>query len=492
MPNAHIGEYLGECRVLFDSQLRDSRKLAKWLEEPENAEGKDLSVLVDNPGWVVKKSRTKDVIQFLRVRGYKVITSERTYQPIGGAGAKAPPTRRIRRGEKISIYDEHGIQARRKYIHDAMIERYGVPGNFSSFTAKNLEDLWELYDEVFFGGQVAKKLAAEGSTLTFQTTVGGKTKLGGWCRTTRTPGRKHCFFTISFPVGLYKKLFVGGEKALRVNGIDCWDRLSCLQMVLEHESMHMLMQLYNYEGRIRSGPGKTIYDPHGGLFKCMVGAYFGHKDTKHGLLSGEASESLTRGDVTKGMRIQFHDRKKNVTYIAIVDRVNPKTLGVTVTEPAMYRGSRFKVPYSMAQPVGGSKTVPVTPPGAKIAVEVTPIGKPKPKPKTPKGKSKTVVEKSPKAKASKKKKSPPKASAVKLCFLLHTSDDGKYSIYQYTAKSIVIIGSKDDIWDLKRKIDSQPGRMFAKVSYRLKQCSELSPPGIIQPASRLDLIKSLV
>jgi len=141
--------------------------------------------------------------------------------------------------------------------------------------------------------------------------------------------------------------------------------------------------------------------------------------------------------------------------------------------------------------VGGAKTTPTTPPGAKIAVEITPLGKPKAKAKPPKGKSKTVVEKSPKAKAP-KKKSPPKASAVKLCFLLHTSDDGKYSIYQYTAKSIVITGSKDDIWDLKRKIDSQPGRMFAKVSYRLKQCSELTPPGIIQPASRLDLIKSLV
>jgi len=242
-------------------------------------------------------------------------------------------------------------------------------------------------------------------------------------------------------------------------------------MVLEHESMHMLMQLYNYEGRIRSGPGKTIYDPHGGLFRCMV------------------------RDVTKGMRIQFHDRKKNVTYIAIIDRVNPKTLTVTVREPAMYYGSKFKVPYSLVQPVGGAKTTPTTPPEAKIAVEVTPLGKPKAKAKPkPKAKAKTVVEKSPKPKAKQKapKKSRPKASAVKLCFLLHTSDDGKYNIYQYTAKSIVVTGSKEDVWDLKRKIDSQPGRMFARVSYRLKQCSELTPPGIIQPASRLDLIKSLV
>ena len=202
------------------------------------------------------------------------------------------------------VFTPEEISEKRKYIHDTMISQYGVSGNFSHFTPKNLEALWDLYDRVFFGGQISKKLRDEGSTLKFQTTSGGKTKSGGWCQTTKSPGRKHCHFTISFPVGLYLKLFRSGEKSLSVNGITCWDRLSCLQMVFEHESIHMIMQLYNYERRIISGPGKAIYDPHGKLFQCIVQVYFGHTDFRHSLQAGESEDILKLSDIKIGMKVK--------------------------------------------------------------------------------------------------------------------------------------------------------------------------------------------
>ena len=59
--------------VVFDGSLRDPHKLLEWLEKPENAEAKDLSIMASNKGWYVNPSKISDVIQFLHARGYKII-----------------------------------------------------------------------------------------------------------------------------------------------------------------------------------------------------------------------------------------------------------------------------------------------------------------------------------------------------------------------------------------------------------------------------------
>ena len=244
---------------------------------------------------------------------------------------------------QYKIYSEEEIDKKRKFIHDTMIKKHGMKGNFDSLNSKNLEQLGELYDKVFFDGQVSRKNTKEGNTLKYEVTHGGKAKSAGWCSTSRTPKGYHCHFIIRIPAGLYFKLFTKGEKSLDANGMKCYDRLGCLQMVFEHEFVHMLMQLYNYENKITQGPGKQIYSAHGKLFQCITRAYFGHKSTRHGLLHGEAEGKATREELKKGTKVSFEYKGQKI--YGEIFKLMPKN--VKVLESTPYRGRIWTLFHAM-------------------------------------------------------------------------------------------------------------------------------------------------
>ena len=244
-------------------------------------------------------------------------------------------------------YTDADIRNRRKYIHDELTENHNFAANFSSFTAKNLNDMFQLYDDIFFGGQIAQKLRDTNSQLSFKVTKGGKAKTAGWCQTRKGYGTSKCFITMSFPMGLYGKMFTKEEKSLHANGIFCVDRLNCLQVVFEHELMHALMDLYGYTNKISKGRGKAIYSAHGYLFKCMVKSYFGHTDIKHNLLGEDATHMIKKSDIRKGMEVSFAGR--GMKYIGIVEKLNPKTVVITVTMPKIHTGKKMMVPYPLVR-----------------------------------------------------------------------------------------------------------------------------------------------
>ena len=262
-----------------------------------------------------------------------------------------------RKGGLCEIYTQSEIDERRKYIHNTMIDKYHVGGNFIRINKIDLEHLWSLYDKVFFGGQVGRKLTSSGSVLVFKTTLGGNARLDGQCETVRSPCKKHFYFTMSFPGKLYSELFTDNEKQLRINGITCWDRLSCLQMSLEHESIHMLMQLYGYDPHGISGPGKMIYSPHGKLFRSLTKMYFGHTNILHGLQSGDVSTQLTRADISVGLKvISVHQRKGQPPYIirGTVTKILPVNIQVT-ENISSNKEMVWRIPVNLLQLVGGLK-----------------------------------------------------------------------------------------------------------------------------------------
>lgn len=259
--------------------------------------------------------------------------------------------------DPVVVFSASQAVDRRRRIHDELIKDHDVSVLLDGFKVSNLEQMWNLYDNVFFGGEIGEKLTADRSTLTFQVTPGAKSaKTGGWCQTTKSPGRSRCFFTISIPLGLYKNLFVNGEGSYDVNGIKCRDRLECLQLVLEHEAMHMMMGLYGHDGRQPA----AIFSAHGKLFQSMVFAYFGHTETKHSMGLGDADQMLTRADVPPGTSVKFEH--KGVMHYGIVKRHNPKTISVDTTYPSAIPG--WKVPINMLKsaefddiPVSSVKTL---------------------------------------------------------------------------------------------------------------------------------------
>lgn len=264
---------------------------------------------------------------------------------------------------KLNIkMDEEDIALKRKYIHDSMIRYYNLKENFSKITSQNLQDIFEMYDYVFFGNQISEKLHNTRSTVGFIVEPGSsRTTSAGSCTTQKSPGGSRCFFELRFPESIYINLFQSSEKSLRVNGLKCWGKLSCLQMVFEHELMHLLMKLYGYEGE-----GK-IYSAHGLLFKCMVKTVFGHTETKHSLLRGESIlNPLEKKDAYVGMRVFLFDDKKQKIY-GTITKINPKFAHLKRED----NGSMWKIRYHGLQDASKEDVMPSTPPHSKLKVKVT-------------------------------------------------------------------------------------------------------------------------
>lgn len=440
--------------------------------------------------------------------------------------------------------DEKEIQEGRKYIHQTLIDN-GVSKNFSSLSTNVLDEIFELYDQVFFGGQIKRKIKSEGHILKLQFTEGSRTKLGGWCKTQRSG--KVCHYTLSFPIGLYTRLFTGGEKKLTLGGLSCSDRLMCLQMVFEHELVHLLMQLYGYESKVVTGPDKNIYSPHGKLFKCVLHFYFGHTEIKHNLLGVSEEKQLAKEDVNVGDKVKIN--MKGEIKEGYITKKNPVRAVVALDD-----GRKISAPYNLLMRVGNKsekeilkemmessvlENRPITykefKEYAKKELDREPkMGKAKVLEKSAKYEYKimtrqeeNILKEIVKSKLKSDGTLPPSLTIKKTKELIKKRTGRKeislpkermgeiirdmiesisdacvdelystknYKIYLYTPQSMVILGEKDDLYDLKRSIDAFVGgpKLHAFVRQQLKQCPQLDPPGIIFPLKYLEDVKKLM
>ena len=218
------------------------------------------------------------------------------------------------------MFTEEDIKRKRDRITRKMVKS-GISTDLKG-NKPNLRLLFELYDKNFFRRQIQKKLDSTNSTLEF--TFSKHTKTGGTC------SRKGCNWKINIPIGLFRNLFQKGEKNLLTSGIWCDSNLGCLQITFEHELIHLLMQLYQYQDKTpESNQTNDTFTVHGKLFQCMVFLYFGHTEFTHSLLLGEASTLLKREDIKLGMRVKFKGRDNEERH-GIVVKLNPKSAKVKV------------------------------------------------------------------------------------------------------------------------------------------------------------------
>ncbi len=176
---------------------------------------------------------------------------------------------------------------RRRQIHTRMTEKYGANiGMFTLLQVKHLQKLYRLYNKLVFDDELYKLLKKARKSVEFQVTPGTATsKTGGWCKTTNEG------FVISVPLALYTSLFTKGDDnnappvgRVTNGGIVVPDRLSPLQITLEHELLHMVMQLLNLYKPKHEDPDR-VHTSHGKLFRYLASHYFGHTDFHHRLSS---------------------------------------------------------------------------------------------------------------------------------------------------------------------------------------------------------------
>ena len=233
------------------------------------------------------------------------------------------------------MFTEDEIKRKRARIHRKMLKSGTSPDLKEG--KPDLRRLFELYDKNFFRGHIQKKLDETNSTLGF--TFSKHTKTGGTC------SRRGCEWKINIPLNLFQGLFQKGEKNLLTNGIWCTSKLDCLQLTFEHELMHLLMGLYEYQGRKPEySQSPDTFTVHGKLFQCMVFLYFGHTDYKHDLFKGEASTKIKKEDARIGMRVKFFFDKTREEYHGRITKINPKKAAVRLDD-----GRVWKVPYTMLE-----------------------------------------------------------------------------------------------------------------------------------------------
>jgi hypothetical protein len=167
------------------------------------------------------------------------------------------------KGDKCKVYlnkmSSEDIKEKSKKIYDNFKEDY--KDNVSKMSIVELNQMFKMYDDIFFDGELLTFLQEKGYTLKLKT--GGEETF----TTESICGWKSCSYFITIPLQKFKK------SATMVGGKFCKNQLECLQRAMEHEIVHLIIFMFCKD--------ETISDQHGRLYMNMVSGLFGHKDYRH-------------------------------------------------------------------------------------------------------------------------------------------------------------------------------------------------------------------
>ncbi len=142
--------------------------------------------------------------------------------------------------------------------------------------------MFDLYDRHFFDHAFNRYLVPPNKFDVKFTTHA--TTTAGYCK------RTGCEYSIEINKSIFTdKLFTGAERYHAANGVVCRTKLDCLQLVMEHEMIHLLQYIWRQCGNSKQRA-------HGKEFKRLAKAIFGHTETKHELfreLTAEEAEGYT-------------------------------------------------------------------------------------------------------------------------------------------------------------------------------------------------------
>jgi hypothetical protein len=195
-------------------------------------------------------------------------------------------------------------------------ELSGVDVNLDNFNVKDLQKLFDLYNTHFFNNSLPITKLEISNALT---------RVAGKCKTT-TIGSV-CDYTIRISRPIFTKLNLEKDQKTKSGGLICRSRLQCLQLVLEHEMIHLIIR---YNIPTKKGLDKRIYSSHGLLFKDLVKNYFGQTESTHQIgriIYDESDEHkpLLEKDIKVGKMVFYFDKgeiKKGIITAVLIKNVS--------------------------------------------------------------------------------------------------------------------------------------------------------------------------
>ncbi len=192
--------------------------------------------------------------------------------------------------------------------------------NFERLSTVDLERMFELYDEMFFGGML-------GEMVREQSKVGVKFRMSN--RLTRSAGKTRRMvkgegrrkedvrYEIVIGAGMLLDNFGEGRREAKACGLVCENRLEGLQRVFEHELGHLFEMLVWERSSCKQA-----------RFKGLVGKWFGHLEATHELMTRrEAVLRAYEVEIGDWVWFEFEGRR-------VEGRVNRITRRATVLAPS--------------------------------------------------------------------------------------------------------------------------------------------------------------
>lgn len=240
---------------------------------------------------------------------------------------------------------DEDVAARTRSIYDAILQNSPCldGGNFTRFHPDDLHQLFDLYDQQFFGGRCRAWLGD--APLRFRisrrmTRAGGQTARRELRRRNGASlGRE---YEISVSSTLLFQTFYDVDRPVTVTGRLCRDRLEALQRVLEHEIVHLIEMLLWTSSSCRAA-----------RFHSIAGSFFGHTEHTHQFITPR-ERALVKFGIKPGDRVRFRMDGRHFT--GIVNRITKRATVLVEDERGVRysngkRYAKFYVPLRQLEPV---------------------------------------------------------------------------------------------------------------------------------------------
>jgi len=232
-------------------------------------------------------------------------------------------------------FSEQQISEHRAAIQHALIDKSSNidSANFSVISAEDLQLLYTLYDERIFDNQIAATLGE--SSLYFELSR-RMTRSAGMTERLQYHNGAAPVYKIKIAVSMFYDNFgKDQDRTVLSCGIECHDRLTAMQLTLEHELVHLIeLLLWNKSSCKQS------------RFHTISRHLFGHEKSHHQLITPRERANTDYG-VRVGAEVTFSFEGQR--YTGIVNRIT-KRATVLVEDPsgALYsdknRYLKFYVP----------------------------------------------------------------------------------------------------------------------------------------------------
>jgi len=235
-------------------------------------------------------------------------------------------------------------------IHDVLlIESATVrEENFTAIHSEDLEQLFRLYDELFFNSELGPAAREHNTPLTFRISK-RMTRVGG----TTTRYRHHqkhgpqWSYEIAISSTLLFSTFHDVNRTIEVTGIECRNRVDALLRIFEHELIHLTEM-------VAWGDSSCSQS----RFQSLAFRFFAHTEATHQLIT-PSERAAHRFGIRPGDRVQF--RVNGSRYEGFVNRITRRAT-VLVEEPnsPLYSDgkhyAKFYVPLSLLVPIPSNRS----------------------------------------------------------------------------------------------------------------------------------------